>query len=420
MFIFKRPYIGVCLWAWTALLFPNYLLWGFASNIRFNLIVSIITIFVVFFSAFKAKNLNNGVFYWVLLLLIWASLSTTFALAVPELVFDKYIDFVKVIFLFTMILLTITKKIHVNALVLSIILGIGYYSVTEGLKVVATLGGHRAWGPGSSIIGDNNHFALAILVIIPFAIFAYRNILVNRYLKWAALGFTFISLMAILGTYSRGGLIGLAFLSFLYATVYKKKAFVSTLFLVVSLSYAAFVPQQWLERMDTIKSADQDNSFMGRVIAWKQSTLVALDRPFIGGGFLAIQNLATWTLYAQDFDKLSFVHTKQPDRHYAHAAHSIYFQVLGEHGFVGLFIYLMIMLKSYSNIISTNKILKKNKVDEGWYQEFSDCLLLSLSLYLVVGAALNMAYFDILFVIIALTQVLYRLVKKTESATNES
>jgi len=61
MYVFKRPYIGVCLWTWTALLFPNFLLWGFSSNIRFNLLVSIVTIIVVVFSAFKAKNLNNAV-----------------------------------------------------------------------------------------------------------------------------------------------------------------------------------------------------------------------------------------------------------------------------------------------------------------------------------------------------------------------
>src|SRR5947208_10492047 len=101
--------------------------------------------------------------------------------------------------------------------------------------------------------------------------------------------------------------------------------------------------------MDTIMTADQDESFMGRVIAWKQSTLIALDHPWFGGGFFAVQDPVLWTQYRRVFHRLDFIPTSEPAEQAVYAAHSIYFQVLGDLGFAGLIIFLSILITAWRN-----------------------------------------------------------------------
>lgn len=404
-FVFKRPYIGVCIWAWTALLYPNYLLYGFASAIRFNFLVSFLTLAVVLFTYFKGERLNNRTFYVMLFLVIWMVISTIAAIGDPIVVNEGLVTFLKIFALFVMVLLAIHKKIHVNTLLFSILLGIGYYIVTEGLKAILSGGSHRVWGPGQSVIGDNNHFALGILITFPLILFLYRNAAQHKYVKWMLGGVLLVSLAAVFGTYSRGGLVGMIFMLGLYSIAFKKKLIMGAIGFVALSSAAAFVPQEWMERMDTIQSADEDGSFMGRVVAWKISTLVAMDHPLTGGGFDAIEQYPIWLSYSLVFDDLDFIETRYPDPDKAHAAHSIYFQMLGEHGFVGLFLFLLVFLFGLLNVLRSKRQLKKFNIKDRWHKELADCLFISLLTYMLVGAALNLAYFDMLYLIVALTQV---------------
>lgn len=73
----------------------------------------------------------------------------------------------------------------------------------------------------------------------------------------------------------------------------------------------------------------QDSSALGRLNAWWMAFNLAKAN-FFGGGF-AIYNAQTFALYA-------------PDPTDIHAAHSIYFMVLGEHGFVGLALFLLLWI----------------------------------------------------------------------------
>lgn len=416
LFIFKRPYIGACLWAWTALLFPNFLLWGFASNLRFNLIISILTITVALFTSFKLERLNNRIFYLTFLFFLWTIVTSQTAIGNPLVVEMEFQKFAKIFTFFVIVLLTINKKHHIIALLTSILLGLGYYIISGGLKVIISAGSHRVWGPGSSIIGDNNHFALAMLITIPLLFFLYRNSSFNLWIKRAILGCILLSIVAVFGTYSRGGLIGLIFFGGLYSIIFKKKILAISAAVFLASTYAFFVPQQWTDRMDTISDAGKDNSFMSRVVAWKMSTLVAIDRPMLGGGFKAIEGLPVWLLYSQDFEKLNFINTMQPETQRTRAAHSIYFQVMGEHGFFGLTLFLTIIFFSLLNILKSRKLALNDR--DTWHKEFADCLLISILVYCLVGAALNMAYFDVLYVLFALSQIQLNLIKKEKSLVN--
>ena len=77
-----------------------------------------------------------------------------------------------------------------------------------------------------------------------------------------------------------------------------------------------------------------DASARSRLNVWQYSWALASDYPLMGGGFEAF----TPSLFAR----------YAPDPHDVHGPHSIYFGVLAEHGFVGLSLYLTLVLLCFS------------------------------------------------------------------------
>jgi probable O-glycosylation ligase (exosortase A-associated) len=106
------------------------------------------------------------------------------------------------------------------------------------------------------------------------------------------------------------------------------KMTLGVLIVVMAPLMLLMMPSKWFDRIDTINTYEEDSSAMGRINAWKMATNLAMDRPLTGGGF-EIYDPGVFMQYA-------------PNPYDIHAAHSIYFQVLGEHGFVGLFLYLIL------------------------------------------------------------------------------
>jgi hypothetical protein len=82
-------------------------------------------------------------------------------------------------------------------------------------------------------------------------------------------------------------------------------------------------------------------------------------------------------------------------------AHSIYFEVLAEHGFIGLGLFLTIGMLSLSGC---RRLIKDNKrdPDRRWIVNLAAMIQVSLIGYAVGGAFLGLAYFDYYYAIIAL------------------
>jgi probable O-glycosylation ligase (exosortase A-associated) len=86
------------------------------------------------------------------------------------------------------------------------------------------------------------------------------------------------------------------------------------------------------------------------------------------------------------------------------AAHSIYFQVLGHHGFVGLSLFLGIWI---STIWMTSKIRKESRgvPQAQWCFDLASMCQVALVGYAVGGAFLSLAYFDLPYNIVVAVSV---------------
>ena len=163
----------------------------------------------------------------------------------------------------------------------------------------------------------------------------------------------------------------------------------------------SIMPDEWYARMNTIESYERDDSALGRINAWWTAWNVAKDR-VTGGGF--------WMFQAPVFQQ----YAPEPNR--VHDAHSIYFQVLGNHGVIGLLIFLLLLLMTWLKCSAVIRFAKRNP-ESRWAQDLGAMIQVSLAGYMSSGAFLGLAYFDYLYHLIAVTVVLHHLVKSHESAT---
>ncbi|MGF1630384.1 MAG: putative O-glycosylation ligase, exosortase A system-associated [Kiloniellaceae bacterium] len=411
--IFYRPHAGIILWAWTAMLVPNTFLFGIGQSVRYNLIFALATLIAWFISKEPKKIPLNSTNVLLFFFLFWACLATVFGVAPAETRFEELTKLIKIVVFTIAIGGLVTTRLRVHALLFGLALGMGYHGVSEGAKFILSGGNHHVYGPARSIIGDNNHFALAMTFLLPIMLylFAYAAKPLIRLGLLVSSGLVFV---AIIGTFSRGGLIGLSAVG-LYGLLKSKHKFLMLIALGLGLSFVVyFAPENWFSRMSTIMEADKDGSFMGRVIAWKISILLALDHPFLGGGITAITNEATWSYYSARFGQLSFIPTPEP-RENPRAAHSVYFQLLADVGFVGLGIFLLILIRAWR---SCGKLIRQTaKIPElEWINSLARAFQVSLLAYAVAGAALNMAYFEMFYVLIILVAIQESLVRQYQES----
>ena len=406
--IFMRPHTGIILWAWTAMLVPNSFLFGIGQSVRFNLIFAVATLVAWFISKEPKKIPLNSTNVLLFFFLFWVCLSTLFGVAEFDARMHELTNLIKVIVFTVAISALVTSRLRVHSLLIGIALGMGYHGAAEGAKFIVSGGNHQVFGPSNSIIGDNNHFALAMIFLLPVIFYLYHYSS-KRLIRLGFLGAGGLIFASVIGTFSRGGLVTLAAVGafWLLRSKYKVPMFAA---MCVGLAFVVyFAPDHWFERMTTIREADQDSSFMGRVVAWKISLLLALDHPILGGGITAIQNADVWEKYVRDFGRLDFIPTGPPDK--VRAAHSVYFQLVADVGFVGLGIFLLILFRAWW---SCSKLIKKTAgiSDLEWINNLARALQVSFVAYCVAGAALNMAYFEMLYVFVVLVAVQENLTKQ--------
>ena len=409
-FIFRRPYVGVSMWIWSAMFFPNGWVWGFASSLRYNMLIALATILSYVFQKHKIKTGSSGLTTLILFFFFWSTISSIITISYSPVVWFEWNIFLKIIVFYVFCILTIKTKHHVNVFIWAITLSAAFFGAGEGLKYAVTGGGHVVEGIPGSRLQDRNELALALNMTIPLIIFLMSYVK-SKWLKLVLTGALILNIATVLGSFSRGGLLGLIVIGGYFFLQSKRKILVSIIFLVGFSVASSMVSDKWTNRMDTINTMDKDMSFLGRAMAWKQATLMAIDNPVFGGGFKAGQNQALWLMYEPEFSSLDFiVDTSDVHIKHAKAAHSIYFQVLGDLGFVGLFMFLAILLLSYRKL---SWVIKNT--DDEWLINLAKMLKVSLVAYCAGGAALSLPYFDLSFAVFALSHVLAEIIQRDKN-----
>lgn len=387
-FILRRPYIGVLVWSWLGYMNPHRLTWGFAYNMPFSMVIAITTLVAVVF--YKGpKRLPQSPVVWLLIAFVaWISVSTSMIPADHrDYGFIEYQRMLKIQVVIFLSMMLFQEKRKIILLVWFIALSIGYYGIKGGIFSILTGFQHRIWGPKGSFIEGNNEVGLAMLMIMPLFYFIISQVQ-YKYLKLGLVAVAGLIGIAAIATYSRGAMLaGSCMLFFLWVKSHNKlpTGLLAAVLVVVVLFN---MPEAWYERMMSIHTYEEDESAMGRINAWKMALAMAGDKVF-GGGYGAF-NTMNFIKYVNNTDM--------------HDAHSIYFEILGEQGYIGLILFLSLFVAGWGigrSIIRQGKDIKELQ----WAVTLAKMLQVSLVAYGSGGAFLGLAYFDLPYHLLSLLVV---------------
>ena len=188
-------------------------------------------------------------------------------------------------------------------------------------------------------LGDGNDFAWALVTFLPFALY-FLSAKPKLLIRLPVLASIVIFVLGIVGTGSRGAFLA-AVASILYLVINSRnKAFSFTCLGFLALVAVSLAPPAYIDRVESIRAYEEDSSALGRLVAWKAAFQMALDHPLgVGAGNFS-------SAYGR-----SYMPDNPDTRIYANrrwiSPHSIYFLTLGEYGFFGLFILLLLLYGNY-------------------------------------------------------------------------
>ncbi|HJS45922.1 MAG TPA: putative O-glycosylation ligase, exosortase A system-associated [Rhizomicrobium sp.] len=382
-FTLRYPFVGVLVWEWFALMAPHQEAFGFVRSLPLNLIVAGTAVLSWALSEEPKKIPRNSLTVLFLIFLAWMTFNSFFAFNTTWS--WPYWDRTwRVFALAFLIAATATNRVRIDAVIWVAAISLMYYGVKGGIFTVMTGGVYRVYGPDATIISDNNQLALAVLMSIPLIEYL-RSATTSKLLKWILAACMVASAIAVVGSYSRGAYIAMAAIAVLLFFNVRQRLMYLLVGAAVLYFAIHFMPQSFFDRVDSINSLKTDASFQGRWTAWQVAIMYATEHFPFGAGFYGPQLNAVFHQYFPGEE--------------AHAAHSIYFQVLGEHGFIGFGLYLAIILVTIKYCWSITRRTKRMK--DLWQHRLARMIQTSLLAFFVGGAALSMAYYD-LFVVLAL------------------
>ena len=290
----------------------------------------------------------------------------------------------------------IRSRKQVDWMIWVIVFSVGIFGIKGGIFTILTGGTHRVWGPpGNGFMTDNNAISVALIMVIPLMLYL-RSVSSSKWVKRGLVVSTALSMMAVLGSQSRGAFVAvMAMAAFLWFKSNKKVLSAVVAVALVPLAIG-FMPDTWTARMKTIQTYEEDTSATGRLNSWQTAINIANDRPLVGGGF-ELYSPAVFAKYA-------------PDPLAIHSAHSIYFQMLGEHGYVGLLLFITLGIVAWT---TANRIIKRsqNNPENAWAGTLARSIQVSLIGFSVGGAFVNIAYWEIQYYEIIALMVVAALLK---------
>lgn len=373
----RAPWIGILVWTWLSLMNPHRFAYGFSYDAPLAALAAAVTLMGVLVTRQKTSPFKGPPVVAFILFCTVMTLSWLLGLN-PEGDYYQWSKVMKVNLMIIVALALINTKQHMIVLMWVVVGSLAILGAKGGVFTLLSGGNYRVWGPPGSFIEDNNEFALALVMTVPLLRFLHLQT-TNVWMKRLLLVCMVLCAVSALGSHSRGALLAIiAMATFLWLKG-KNKLQSGLLMLVAGVLLIAFMPAEWSARMHTIDDYKTDESAMGRINAWWCAWNIAWHY-LLGVGFNPARS-DLFALYA-------------PVGNDVHAAHSIYFQVLGNHGFPGLFTFLAIWLTTWRCAAWLLREGRK-RPESAWCSDLGAMAQVSLIAYAVGGAFLSLAYFDL-------------------------
>jgi probable O-glycosylation ligase (exosortase A-associated) len=237
-------------------------------------------------------------------------------------------------------------------------------------------------------------------MILPL-LFYMRDRYRQPFLKWPFLALIGLTFLGDIFTYSRGALLALFAMGAMLWWRSRRKVSMALLIAVAAVGVWNFAPDEWFERMGTIQTYQTDASAESRLYMWHLTWAMALKRPITGAGF-------HWSYYPA-FVNRQLSDSGLPPLTRPRAPHSNWFEMLGDHGFVGLAIFIAILI---STALDARWLVRHSRgnPDLEWANTLGRMLQASLVGYCAGGSFATLAMFDGFYAVVIIAAAARRIV----------
>jgi len=405
VFGLTRPYIAFAGYIWVDIIGPQFITYGFMSGRPLSMVMAMLCIVSIVLNFNKlSKPKGAAVPILIVLFALWVTLTTYYAYF-PTPAWYKWDVSIKTLIMSFLLLFVVNSKKQLEFIIITFSLSIGYFVMIAGMKSAAGGGGYGARlisSSGNSGLSESSTLAMVAVLLIPFVLFLKNHTLLFSHLKryWYMWNLSVLVVVAsVIGTTARTGLIALSAYVAIYIMRTKNKLRnITIVALTVYLSFSFFVTDEWTQRMDTLQEVQTEGSAMGRIMVWRWTIDFVKENP-MGGGFGSFRaNGGEWQLYNDPpYSGTNFK-----------AYHSVYFEVLGEHGYAGLCLFLMLIAVTFLN---NNKIYKDKttSVEDPWFHTLALTLNHCLIIFCVAGAFIGVAFQPVIYSLIAFSALLRKI-----------
>jgi probable O-glycosylation ligase (exosortase A-associated) len=347
--------------------------------------------------------------FLLLLFAFWVTLSTVEWAQVPGMAWWKWDWAFKTIVFSAFIPMVFRSRVQIEAFLQVYLFAVAAHFLPYAGKTLLSGGGYGVslgLVQGNSGLAEGATLATVSVAIIPLALFFRRNtrILPNgRVTDLLYLGLVVACVIAAVGTYQRTGLVGLATVAVLTLLRARRKWLAALLITAGAFGVAALTTDAWNTRISTIGEYQQESSALTRLLVWQWTLDFVRVHPF-GGGF-GVSELSRIVFPGTD-------DAGEPLVVVGRAFHSIYFEVLGEQGWVGLALFLGL---GVSTFLAQRRIIRNVGAhpELAWAADLARALGTSLIVLLVCGAFISIAFQPMYYYLFGISAALLHHVRRS-------
>jgi probable O-glycosylation ligase (exosortase A-associated) len=279
--------------------------------------------------------------------------------------------------------------------------------IVGGLKTLASGGGYGALNlmvDNNSGLYEGSTISTVAIAIIPVILWLARFGTVyprDWRVRTFACALIFACLLIPVGTEARTGLVCIAVLAVVMLRDVKRRFLYLSLIGLAAVASVPFLPQSFTSRMDTISGYQADESANTRLAVWAWTWDFARQHPF-GGGFEAYRQnqLRVQTVATAGSPTMQVVDQQLQDDK-SRAYHSSYFEMLGEQGFPGLILFLLIHGIGLVRMEALRRRFGGKQGDEAWIAPLATALQSGQIVYLVGSLFIGIAFQPFIYMLLA-------------------
>ena len=417
----RRPFLWVLAFAYIDILVPQKISWGFLTVMPVSLMA-----FVLAFAGWvmiddkrdSRFTLRQGL---IVLLLVYCGLTTMVA-DFPEPAAEKWSWVWKALLFALFLPLTLRTRLRIEAITLVMVLSVGAILITGGIKTLAGGGGYgtlRTLVAENAGIYEGSTLSTVAIAIIPLIWWLARHGTIfpkGKLTTLFAIALTFAAVLIPIGTQTRTGLLCLALLAVLALRNVKRRFLFIGGAAVLAMIAVPFLPDSYTKRMSTIENHKSDQSASIRVAVWNWTLDYVKDNPF-GGGFDAYRGNQVKVELTETTGTGNNTSTDVTDAFdKARAYHSSYFEMLGEQGYPGFFLWLLIqVLGLWQMERIRSKWKKRTGPGQTWQAPLANALQQVQIVYLAGSVFVGIAFQPFIFMVIGVQCGLWSYLKRVDA-----